>query len=604
MSFPYIHKIEISNFRNLDKFTLTMEPTSVIVGENRVGKSNLLEALRLVLDPSLPDTLRQLRAEDFSDKLGALFNGQIVEVKVYLRGFEQNRGAKSVLADCIVETAPLTAQLTYQYRPRRGIEVQNSGEADYEFIVFGGADEKTKVGGEVRKYLSMIVLPALRDAETDLQTWKKSPLRPLLDRVRKLIDPEKLRAVRDELDRATDALIAEPLITQLVVAINDQIRDLVGPLHDVKTQFDFAPREPEQLLRSIRLYINEGTTRPIGDASLGTTNVLFLSLLLQDLEERQQAKEVASTILAIEEPEAHLHPQLQRQIFRNFLRRGHSVIVTTHSPSLASVAPVNSLVLLRRVDKTTRAYTTRELNLPSRQVDDLERYLDVTRAEMLFAKGVILVEGPAELFLVPAFARPYLRAAYEVTSLDDFGIAVCSVNGTDFAPYHRLLSPAGLSIPHVCLTDGDPREARGKKGYDGLTRGMRLVDDESRREEVEQFISSEEFARATDALEFDGIFVGGSTLEFDLLPDFADEIKEVYAELRSSQLARSKFNSSVDRALNGDSEGSREMLARIEAIGKGRFAQRLAGQIGEKKPPVYITKAIERIIMTVASNNA
>jgi putative ATP-dependent endonuclease of the OLD family len=141
------------------------------------------------------------------------------------------------------------------------------------------------------------------------------------------------------LDKATDALLAEPLITQLVTAINDQIRDLAAPLHHVETQFDFASSEPEELLRSIRLYINEGRTRPLGDASLGTTNILFLSLLLQDLERRQQAKEVASTILAIEEPEAHLHPQLQRQIFRNFLRRDHSVIVTTHSPSLASVAP-------------------------------------------------------------------------------------------------------------------------------------------------------------------------------------------------------------------------------------------------------------------------
>jgi TrwC relaxase len=161
-------------------------------------------------------TLRQLRGEDFSDELDAPFSGHVVEVKVYLRGFEQNKGAKSVLADSIVETNPLTALLTYQYRPRKGIEVKKPGEADYEFIVFGGLDEKNRVAGEVRKYLAMVVLPALRDAETDLQTWKRSPLRPLLDAVRKLINAEKLKAVRDELDKATDALLAEPLITQLV----------------------------------------------------------------------------------------------------------------------------------------------------------------------------------------------------------------------------------------------------------------------------------------------------------------------------------------------------------------------------------------------------
>jgi putative ATP-dependent endonuclease of OLD family len=604
MGFPYIHKIEISNFRNFDKFTLTMEPTSVVVGENRVGKSNLLEALRLVLDPSIPDTLRQLRAEDFSDELDAPFSGHVVEVKVYLRGFEQNRGAKSVLADCIVGTNPLTALLTYQCRPRNAIDVYKSGESDYEFIVFGGLDEKTKVAGEVRKYLAMVVLPALRDAETDLQTWKKSPLRPLLDRVRKLIDPDKLKSVRDELDKATDALLAEPLITQLVTAINDQIRDLAGPLHHVKTQFDFASSEAEQLLRSIRLYINEGTTRPLGDASLGTTNILFLSLLLQDLEQRQQTNEVASTILAIEEPEAHLHPQLQRQIFRNFFRRDHSVIVTTHSPSLASVAPINSLVLLRKTGKTTNAFTTRKLNLAAQEIDDLQKYLDVTRAEMLFARGVILVEGAAEVFLVPAFAGAYLQAENKATSLDDFGIAVCSVNGTDFGPYHKLLSPAGLSIPHVSLTDGDLREANGNKSYDGLNRGMRLVDLESRRKKVEELIAAKEFHRATEALETDAVFVGNSTLELDLLPNFADEIKEAYAELRNSQLASNRFGSSVATAINGGVEGSKEMLARIEAVGKGRFAQRLVSKVGQKSPPAYIAKGIERIIKIVANGDA
>ena len=184
MSYTYISRIEITKFRNFHQFTLEMQPTSVIVGENRAGKSNLLHALRIVLDPTLADSDRQLREEDFSDELDRPFAGNIIEIKLSFRGFDENSGAKSVLADSITESNPLTATLTYQYRPRKGIGSPNEArETGYEFIVFGGNDESNKVAPEVRKWLAITVLPALRDAETNLQTWRRSPLRPLLQRI-------------------------------------------------------------------------------------------------------------------------------------------------------------------------------------------------------------------------------------------------------------------------------------------------------------------------------------------------------------------------------------------------------------------------------------
>ena len=158
---------------------------------------------------------------------------------------------------------------------------------------------------------------------------------------------------------------------------------------------------------------------------------------------------------------------MQRLVYRYFLQdtgieaedsRANSdhPLARTHSPHIASVAPIRSVLLLRE-DGTTHATVAKSAAHASLSVTDqrdLQRYIDVTRGEIYFARGVVLVEGDAELFLVPAFAETLGMP------LDVLGISVCSVNGTNFTPYTKLIRPSGLDIPFVILTDFDTNGTR------------------------------------------------------------------------------------------------------------------------------------------------
>jgi len=428
-------------------------------------------------------------------------------------------------------------------------------------------------------------------------------LRPLLDRVRPALDPKTLEDVGKDLEVAAEKLLKEKPFKELQNRINDRVREVVGPHLSVSTQFGFAASAPEQLLRSLRLYLVDGKLRAIADASLGTANVLYLCLLLQDLDERRERKDSAGTVLAIEEPEAHLHPHLQRLLFRYALRRDHSVLVTTHSPHIASVAPLASLAVLRVTGETgkpeARLFSISGLELAEHEIADVERYLDVTRAEMLFARGIIFVEGIAEEFLIPAFAAAEMVRRRLGSSLDELGITVCSVAGTDFAPYWRVTSEDGWNIPRVVVTDGDPDE---DGNLVGRTRGARLLGD---ADLIEKARSDEpdDVDLADKALRAAGIFVGERTLELDLVAALAEEMKEAFVELVGANRKKTvgRFNDAVDDHAAGiDGAGATLVEVIEEKVGKGRFAQRLASKITTAhEPPKHIKKALARIFARV-----
>jgi len=166
-----ISRVLVQNFRNFIRLEIDPFPSSaVVVGENGIGKSNLLHALRLVFDPDLPDSARRLRAEDICEYAGVtLEDGVEVRVEVELTGFDGDLAAESTWDGCYVCMAPLTARLTYVFRPRVAIDgsARKLTREDYEWNIFGGPGEDTDAR-RIRRDVSLSVLPALRDAVGEL----------------------------------------------------------------------------------------------------------------------------------------------------------------------------------------------------------------------------------------------------------------------------------------------------------------------------------------------------------------------------------------------------------------------------------------------------
>src|SRR4051794_18996150 len=118
----YLSRIAIYNFRNFSELDVELSGNVVVVGENRVGKSNLLYALRLIFDASLADSARQLTLADFWDGLGKPSSNDVIEVIVELKDFEEDLKLLSVLTDFRLDADPSTVRLTYQFRSISDLE--------------------------------------------------------------------------------------------------------------------------------------------------------------------------------------------------------------------------------------------------------------------------------------------------------------------------------------------------------------------------------------------------------------------------------------------------------------------------------------------------
>ena len=421
---------------------------NLLIGENESGKSTIIDAIRLILHTQTYEYPR-IYEDDFHYD-GSRYRSKL-RIECIFKGFSDSEAGQ------FLEWIGFNGDNEYELRVWLDSEMNDDNKIVTD--IRAGADETgTRMDSNAANRLRIIYLKPLRDAETEMSSGKRSRFAQLLKShslFNITMEQKENHPLVNASKQAKNDIESyfKPSVTQTEETDSPQSGEIItNAIKQYLNMFSGECKEPSvtamgtklwQILQQLNLTVDHDQT------SLGVLNLLYMAAEMIMIEDN---KSPCLRLVAVEELEAHLHPNYQLNVLRAIEQsKNMQFILTTHSTVVGASTKLDNLIICK--DKAV--YPIKDYsNLGSDDKQFLGRFLEYTKANLFFCKGVIIVEGDSENLLVPAIAEIVLGRP-----LHSFGVSIVNVGSKALMRYAKIFEPKKgqqpMNMKVALLYDGD-----------------------------------------------------------------------------------------------------------------------------------------------------